>query len=156
MYHYFSSREDLVAHLLLAAWTQTNDLVRESVKALPASASPLGRFTTAVAAHLLSVLQSGTYTSALVRILGQVPAGVREKVAVHQRDYLDYWHVLFQDAVAAREIRDDLDPSVTIMLLIGTLNWAVEWYRPDGALSPQELVAQFSTLLFDGLVGGRG
>jgi AcrR family transcriptional regulator len=155
MYHYFSSREDLVAQLLLAAWKRTNDLVRESVGALPADASPLSRFGTAMAAHLLSVLQSGAYTSALIRILGQVPDSVREKTVAHQRAYLDYWSQLLQDAMTAGEIRADLDPWVTIMMLIETLNWAVEWYRHDGKLSPPDLVSQFSSLVFDGLIAGR-
>ncbi|UIX29394.1 TetR family transcriptional regulator [Streptomyces sp. GQFP] len=154
MYYHFDSREDLVVHLLLAAWKRTNDLVRESVNALPADAAPLQRLTTAIAAHLLSVLQSGAYTSALMRILGQVPEDVREQVVTHQRAYVDYWRQSFQDAVAAGDIRDDLDPSVTVMMLIGALNWAVEWYRPDGRLSPQDLVSQFTTLVFDGLILG--
>ncbi|MEV8546478.1 TetR family transcriptional regulator [Streptomyces sp. NPDC051572] len=154
MYYHFSSREDLVVHLLLAAWKRTNDLVRESVNALPAGATPLQRFATAIAAHLLSVVQSGAYTSALMRILGQVPEDVREQAVAHQRAYVDYWRQSFQDAVAAGDIRDDLDPSVTVMMLIGALNWAVEWYRPDGRLNPQDLVNQFATLVFDGLIPG--
>jgi AcrR family transcriptional regulator len=152
MYHYFSSREDLVAHLVLAAWAQTNSLVRDSVNGLPGNAGALQRLSTAVIAHLLSVVQEGAYTSALVRILGQVPAGVRDRTVGHQREYIQYWRQLLEDAVAAGEIRDDLDLSVTIMMLHGTLNWAVEWYRPDGRLPPKELVAQLIALVLDGLI----
>jgi AcrR family transcriptional regulator len=152
MYHYFSSREDLVAQLVLAAWAQTNSLVRDSVDALPQDAGAVQRFSTAVIAHLLSVVQEGAYTSALVRILGQVPAAVRDRTVGHQREYIQYWRQLLEDAVAAREIRDDLDLSVTIMMLHGTLNWAVEWYKAEGRLPPRELVAQLITLVLDGLI----
>jgi AcrR family transcriptional regulator len=152
MYYHFGSREDLVVQLLLAGWKRTNDLVRESVNALPPGTSALRRFATAIAAHLLSVLRSGAYTSALIRILGQVPESVREQTVTRQRAYLDYWYESFREAVAAGDIRDDLDPSVTVMMLIGALNWAVEWYRADGRLSPEELVEQFTSLVFDGLV----
>ncbi|ORB77119.1 hypothetical protein BST46_26330, partial [Mycobacterium timonense] len=41
--------------------------------------------------------------------------------------------------------------SVTTMLLTGALNWAVEWYRPDGPLSPEDLAGQVATLVFDGV-----
>jgi AcrR family transcriptional regulator len=152
MYHYFSSREDLVAQLVLAAWAQTNSLVRDSVDALPEDAGALRRFSTAVIAHLLSVVREGAYTSALVRILGQVPAAVRDQTIGHQRQYIAYWRELLQDAIAAGEVRDDLDLSVTVMMLHGTLNWAVEWYRTDGRVSPRELAAQLITLILDGLM----
>ena len=151
MYHHFTSREDLVTHLLLAAWKRTDELVRESVKALPDGVTPRDRFATAMAAHLLSVLQAGAYTSALVRILGQVPDSVREHTAPHQRAYLDYLRQLLQDAITAGEIRDDLDVSIVLMILSGALNWAVEWFSADGKLSPESLVIQFTTLVFDGL-----
>lgn len=152
MYHYFSSREDLVAHLVLAAWAHTNNLVRDSVDALPDDAGALQRFTTAVTAHLLSVLHEAAYTSALVRILGQVPAAVRDRTITHQREYIRYWRQLMEDAIATGEIRHDLDLSVTIMMLHGTLNWAVEWYRADGRLTPNDLATQLVTLVLDGLI----
>ena len=102
-------------------------------------------------AHLLSVLHRGAYTSALVRILGQVPDSVRERTVVNQRAYLDYWRHLLQDAVAAGQIRNDLDISVVLMMLTGALNWAVEWHRPDGSLNPEELAIQFVSLVYDGI-----
>jgi AcrR family transcriptional regulator len=151
MYHHFRSREDIVVHLLKAAWQRTNDLVRESVKALPGDALAHERFATAMAAHLLSVLESTTYTSSMVRILGQVPDGVREQTVHDQRSYMDYLRDLFQDAVRAGEIRSDLDASTTMMVIVGMLNWVVEWYQDGGKLSPEELVTQFTSLMFNGL-----
>ncbi|MEM6110512.1 TetR family transcriptional regulator [Mycobacterium sp. 050272] len=151
MYYYFKSREHLVVEMVLVAWKRTDDLARLSVDALPADATALDRFSTAVTAHLLSVLRNTMYTSALVRILGQIPDSVREQTANHQRAYLDYWRGLIEDAIASGEIRKNIDPSVTTMLLTGALNWAVEWYRPDGPLSPEELASQVATLVFDGV-----
>ena len=151
MYYYFKSREHLVVEMVLVAWKRTNDLARLSVGALPADATPLDRLSTALTAHLLSVLRNTMYTSALVRILGQIPDGVREQTVTHQRSYLDYLRGLIEDAIASGELRADIDPSVTTMLITGALNWAVEWYRPGGALSPEDLARQVATLVFDGV-----
>lgn len=151
MYYYFRSREHLVVEMLLLAWKRTDDLARLSVNALPADATALDRFSTALIAHLLSVLRNSMYTSALVRILGQVPDSVRDQTVSRQRAYLDYWRGLLHDAVTSGEIRADIDPAAATMLLTGALNWAVEWYRPDGKLSPEELATQVSTTVFDGV-----
>jgi hypothetical protein len=137
--------------LMLAAWKRTADLARLTVNALPADATALDRFSTALTAHLLSVLRNSMYTSALVRILGQIPDGVRDQTDGRQRAYLDYWRGLMHDAVASGEIRADIDLAVATMLLAGALNWAVEWYRPDGELSPEDLAIQVSTMVFDGV-----
>jgi len=151
MYYYFKSREHLVVEMLLVAWKRTDDLARLSVNALPADATALDAFSTALTAHLLSVLRNSMYTSALVRILGQIPDGVRDQTVNQQRAYLDYWRGLLQDAIDSGEVRADLDPAAVTMLLTGALNWAVEWFRPDGALSAEELALQVSTLVFDGM-----
>ncbi|MCV7036024.1 TetR family transcriptional regulator [Mycobacterium heckeshornense] len=155
MYYYFKSRDHLVVEMLLDAWKRTDGLARLSVDALPADATALDRFSTALTAHLLSVLRNSMYTSALVRILGQIPDSVRNQTVNHQRAYLQYWRSLMEDAIASGEIRTDTDPPVTTMLLTGALNWAVEWYRPDGMLSPEELATQVATLVFDGVTKVR-
>lgn len=151
MYYYFKSREHLVVEMVLVAWKRTDDLARLSVDALPAGTTALGRLSTALSAHLLSVLRNTMYTSALVRILGQIPDSVREQTVTHQRSYLGYLRGLIEDAIASDEIRADIDPSVTTMLITGALNWAVEWYHPEGALSPEDLARQVATLVFDGV-----
>ncbi|STZ41106.1 TetR family transcriptional regulator [Mycolicibacterium gilvum] len=151
MYYYFKSREHLVVEMVLVAWKRTDNLARLSVDALPADATALDRLSTAMAAHLLSVLRNTMYTSALVRILGHIPDTVRDQTVNHQRAYLEYWHGLIEDAIASGEIRKNTDSSVTTMLITGALNWAVEWYHPDGNLSPEELARQVATLVFDGV-----
>jgi len=155
MYYYFKSREHLVVEMLLVAWKRTDGLARLSVDALPADATALDRISTALTAHLLSVLRNTMYNSALVRMLGQIPDSVRDQTINQQRAYLEYWRGLIEDAIASGEIRTDTDPAVTTMLLTGALNWAVEWYRPDGMLSPEELATQVATLIFDGVTTVR-
>ncbi|BCO36300.1 TetR family transcriptional regulator [Mycobacterium heckeshornense] len=151
IYYYFKSREHLVSEMVLVAWKGTNDLAHLSVDALPAEATALDRFSTALTAHLLSVLRNTMYSSALVRILGQIPDSVREQTVNYQRAYLEYLRDLIEDAIASGEVRADIDPSVTIMLITGALSWSVEWYRPDGALSPEDLARQVATLVFNGV-----
>jgi hypothetical protein len=102
-------------------------------------------------AHMLSVLRVGDYTSAMLRILGQVPDDVRSTISPLQRTYLELWRGLLRDAEAAGDIRTDLDLSVVLMVITGALNWTVEWYEPGHHLTPEDLAAQFRTLVFEGM-----
>jgi AcrR family transcriptional regulator len=151
LYYHFDSREDLVTHLLMDAWRRTHTVVSVSVEGLPARTAAVNRLGTAMTAHMLSVLRVGDYTSAMLRILGQVPDDVRSTISPLQRTYLELWRGLLRDAEAAGDIRTDLDLSVVLMVITGALNWTVEWYEPGHHLTPEDLAAQFRTLVFEGM-----
>ncbi|GAA0612343.1 hypothetical protein GCM10009547_12960 [Sporichthya brevicatena] len=152
LYYHFDSREDLVSHLLRNAWHHTDDMVRRSVEGLPARTAPINRLCTVMSAHMLSILSEANYTSAMLRILGQVPDEVRATIGPLQRTYLELWRELLSEAQSAGDIRSDLDLSVVLMVLNGALNWTVEWYQPDTSnLTPAELAEEFCKLVFEGM-----
>ncbi len=155
LYYHFASREDLVVHLLRNAWERTDSAARRSVDDLPTRTAPINKLATAMTAHLLSVLAWGDYTSAMLRILGQVPDDVRATILPLQRTYLDLWRGLLNDAADAGDIRSDLDLSVVLMMLAGALNWTVEWYHADHHLTPEQLAEQFCTLALEGMTTRR-
>jgi AcrR family transcriptional regulator len=155
LYYHFESREDLVAELVRLAWERTTTFVHQSVEALPDSAGEIDRLSTAMGAHLLSVLEANAYTSALVRILGQIPEEVRQKSVADQREYARYWRDLLKAAAAAGKIRQDLDLAAMQMMLMNALNWTVEWYRPDGRLRPEDIASEFVSVVLDGLAVRR-
>jgi len=154
LYYHFDSREDLVTHLLRRAWQHTDRIVHLNVDALPARTAPINRLSTAMTAHLLSVLSEGNYTSAMLRILEQVPAEVRSEIAPLQRDYLELWRGLLRSTTEAGDIRPGLDLSVVLMIVTGALNWTAEWYRPYRYPGPPELAYQACAVIFDGLSTG--
>jgi AcrR family transcriptional regulator len=151
LYYHFESREDLVISLMRDAWERTNDFVRRCVDQLPAGASELDRLTVAIAAQLVSALEKGTRTAAVIEMMAQVPENVRRQSLVDQRAYLAYWREILQRAAGNGEIRSDLDLSATLMLILGGLNWTAEWFDPKAGLKPPEIAAQWATIVIDGL-----
>ena len=150
LYYHFDSKETLVEAVLTAGVDGAVDATRHAVEALGADAEPMVRLRAALAAHLRVVLADSAYASANLRILGQVPAAIRERHLKRQRVYGEFWRRLFQQAADAGEIRADLDLSVVRMLALGALNWSVEWYR-SGGRSPDEIAAHATTMILDGL-----
>ena len=78
--------------------------------------------------------------------------GPVEAAALERRRHFD---ARMTDVVAQAQraglVRDDLDPSVVARLAFGAMNSTVEWYRPDGRVSPTELADAVSTLVFRGI-----
>ena len=151
LYYHFSSREELVTELFRLAWEHTDQFVRACVGRLPQDASELDRLGVALCAQLVSSLDRGTHTSAVVKIMPQVPDTVLQRSRIDQRSYIGYLRAILQRAAAAGELRADLDLSAALMMVLGALNWTPDWYDPNGAMRPQEIAAQWVSVIFDGL-----
>jgi hypothetical protein len=44
------------------------------------------------------------------------------------------------------------DTALAVRALMGILNWTITWYRPDGALSIEQIADQYSSLVLNGLM----
>lgn len=154
VYYYFASKEDLVEEVLRAGLAKASAFVEERVAAVPEGRPALDRLRAAIEGHVLVVLEIGDYASANIRIFGQLPDDIRRRHEAQQRAYGDLWHSLLDDARSAGELRRDVDLSVIRMLILGALNWAVEWYRPR-TLTAAEVARNATTMICEGLAPRR-
>jgi transcriptional regulator, TetR family len=89
------------------------------------------------------------FVTLLLRVRGNSPV---EQAALQRRRRFDR---VVTDLVRAAEeegdVRPDVDPAITSRLLFGTVNSLVEWYRPDGGLSADDLADALVATTFQGL-----
>lgn len=130
IYYYFASRDDLVEEVMWAGAHRVRLHVEEVLAALPEDTDPRARLLAAVDAHLRYELQISDYTTASVRNAGQVPEHLRVRPAAEEGEYSRLWRELFLSAQDAGLLRDGLDINVFRLLLLGSMNWAVEWWNP--------------------------
>jgi len=130
IYYYFSSRDELVEEVMWVGAHTVRLHVEEELAALDEDASPMDRLMVAVDAHLRYELQVSDYATASIRNAGHVPEHVRERPAAEEGLYSRLWRELFVAAQHAGEVRADLDINVFRMLLLGAMNWVVEWWNP--------------------------
>jgi len=154
LYYHFDSKDELVEEVLRVGLATAVDATRKAVEALGRGANPIAKLRAAIEAHLTTILAESDYASADLRILGQVPEPIRERHLKQQREYGAFWASLLRKAVASGQLRADLDLSVVRMLVLGALNWSVEWYREDGR-TPAEIAAHLSAMILEGLLAKR-
>lgn len=154
LYYHFASKDELVASVLEAGVAGARDAVLAATTALGEDADPVERIRVAVRAHLRAILAQGSLTKANIRGYGQVPRHVADRLTTAWQDYGDVWRVLVDAAVAGGHIRSDLDPSVVRLLLIGAMNWSVEWFTAEGPLDSEEVADHLLAMALDGLLPG--
>ncbi|MCU4672959.1 TetR/AcrR family transcriptional regulator [Microbacterium fluvii] len=130
IYYYFGSRDDLVEEVMWAGAHRVRVHVEEVIAAAAPSATPMDRILAAVDAHLRYELQISDYTTASVRNAGQVPEHLRVRPAAEEAAYSRIWRDLFHAAQDAGELRPEIDLNIFRLLLLGSMNWAVEWWNP--------------------------
>jgi len=78
-------------------------------------------------------------------------ASERQKEIIAARDrYERALRRMIQDGIAAGELRPT-NPKTAVFAILGAINWIARWYRPEGALKPDELGAEFAEHLLGGL-----
>lgn len=100
--------------------------------------------------HLETVLDELGGSSVHVAV-GELPPE-RFAEVFQQRDvYERIVRSVITDGVAEGTFRP-VDPKVATTAILGALNWTVVWYRPGGALTPQEIADDYATLFLAGLL----
>ncbi|HWJ82456.1 MAG TPA: TetR/AcrR family transcriptional regulator [Nocardioides sp.] len=150
VYHYFSSRDDLVGAVMREGQLIVRRTVEAALAALPADAGIGDRLAAAVDAHLRVELELSDFATAVTRNAGQLPPSVRGELAAESREYHDVWRSLLQQAEHAGCLHPDLDVHAGRMLVIGALNWATEWRRASTPVD--DVVKAAQTFVLGGLL----
>ncbi|MDN4489564.1 TetR/AcrR family transcriptional regulator [Demequina sp. SYSU T00068] len=149
IYYYFSSRDELVEEVMWVGANRVRLHLAEVLAALPEDTSCMDRLMVAVDAHLRFELQLSHYATASIRNAGHVPEQLRIRPAAEEALYSRLWRELFAEAQQAGEVRADLDINMFRLLLLGAMNWVVEWWNPR-TRSLDELVATAQAMVRTG------
>lgn len=150
IYYHFESKELILEEVLDIGIRRIADAVKRDVEALPPNTLPSDKIRVGIETHLRTLLQQGPYSSANIRVFGQVPRTVQQRNLKLRGIYADFWRDLLSEARDAGEIDKNFDLSLIRMFLFGALNWTVEWYKP-GKRTLSEFADEVWTILFRGV-----
>jgi AcrR family transcriptional regulator len=150
IYYYYSSRDELIEEVMWSGIADMREHVAKVLDELPDGTPPLQRLLTAVEAHLRHALEISDYTTASIRNAGQVPVEIRKRQILEEERYGEIWRRLINDLARDGQLRPQFDFYITQMLVLGALNWAVEWWHPRRG-SIEAVVANAQLLIQHGL-----
>jgi AcrR family transcriptional regulator len=143
IYYYFSSRDQLIEEVVVVGTIKLRDFVAAALDRAPTTATALERIDVAVEAHIRQLMSESGFAHAVIRNVGQLPPAIRGRQLIEERKYAEMWRALFGEAHADGSMRAELDPELARLLVIGSLNWATEWWTPQrGSLDAVVATAQ--------------
>ena len=112
-----------------------------AVQAVPARTSSQTMLRTLVRAHFDVLLGPGSdFIPVMLYEWRSLSAEQRHDISELQRDYETAWADALQALSAAGSIL--ADARVARLMMLGALNWSVQWYKPKNGLSLDELTDQ--------------
>jgi TetR/AcrR family transcriptional regulator, cholesterol catabolism regulator len=150
IYYYYSSRDELIEEVMWSGIADMREHVAAVLEGLPDGTSPVARLLAAAEAHLRHALEISDYTTASIRNAGQVPMAIRKRQILEEERYGEIWRRLINDIAREGLLRPELDLYIAQMMVLGSLNWAVEWWNPRRG-SIESVVANAQSIIRHGL-----
>lgn len=151
LYYYIDSKEDLLFTVL----SETYELARAQIDLVEAmeGLEPLERLSEYIQAHVNFIAEHTTKMAIYYSDFDLV-GEERRQVLIGQREQFEsYITGLIVQAQEAGEVNRSVDAKMAAYLILGAMNWAYTWYRPDGRVSPRKLGKLAADLALNGLRG---
>ncbi|HVN15892.1 MAG TPA: TetR/AcrR family transcriptional regulator [Anaerolineales bacterium] len=148
LYHHVSSKQEI----LLALLDRALEMLTERITPIASQSIPADKkLHQMIRVYLQSLAEQPDLSSVLLF----EHRSLDKKSHVRHIPNRDRFESLWRDVVK-EGVRADLfscpDVGMTVRALMGTLNWTLTWYRPDGPLSIERIADQYTDLFFNGLL----
>ncbi|MBC7131986.1 MAG: TetR family transcriptional regulator [Roseovarius sp.] len=155
VYYHFKSKDAIVDEVLNAGLRDLVTGVRSAIAALDRPHDHHARIATAIWAHMQFLFMASEFTSANIRSYGMLPRELRKRHRDIRYEYATLWDGILREAQQAGAIRSDIKIVPLRQVMLGALNWTVEWFDPTRDGQPDSLSLEaFSEMLISLLLEG--
>lgn len=132
LYHHFDSKEQMLELALERALGPLEQIFDDAEEG-PADV----RIRRIIRGAVVLAGKQRRALTLLLRVYGN--SGAERRALERRRVLTNRLHELFAASKTEGTLRDDLDPWLAARFTFGLVNSLVEWYRPDGPISPEQL-----------------
>jgi len=147
IFYHFRNKEEILQAVME---NSIRRIIEAARAALDGVVSPRERLTVLTRSHL-EILLGGTQDDMFVLLYEwrSLPGALRRPLLELRAAYERIWREVVTAACEEGLLRGE--PALTARLMLGTLNWTVQWYQPGGGLTPSQLGDRvLDMLLHDG------
>ncbi|WP_424950014.1 TetR/AcrR family transcriptional regulator [Deinococcus sp.] len=148
LYAHISGKEELLSEIVNRAARQF-DAALFSLRA--EDLTPQARLREAMSRHLTVIAENMETATVFFHEWKHLSAEPLGSVIAWRDGIEGFYRELIEDGVRAGVYRQGLNVKMAANLVLSSVNWAYTWYRPGGALSPQDVALIFEQMLMGGL-----
>ena len=148
LYHHFQSKDEILFHIMNHALDITEERV---VKAVRGIQNPEERLRTVIRLHIEVVLSvRDREVTVMLHENHPLPPSLRKQINQRKKDYIHFVEGLIAEVQKQKGTKGTVSARAAALALLGMINWIYQWYKPEGRLQAQDLIPQYTELLFAG------
>jgi AcrR family transcriptional regulator len=144
IYYYFDSKE---AALEAVCADGLADFGTRALAILRAPGTASQKVAKLVFQHLSPALERQDFSLVFLRERRFLPRPARERIRALEHRYERIIQKVIEQGIASGEFRDDLDPRMATLALLGLGNSAVAWYGREPAATLERITSSYIDLL---------
>jgi TetR/AcrR family transcriptional regulator, cholesterol catabolism regulator len=155
LYHHFQSKDEILYEIMNHAMEITQERVLNPVRGI---ADPEERLRALIRLHIEVVLSPrDREITVMLHENHPLPAALRKRINARKKDYIHFLENLMAEVQkqVQRQVQKEssrrVSPRAAAFALLGMINWIYQWYKPEGDLQAQNLIPQFTDLIFGGI-----
>jgi AcrR family transcriptional regulator len=148
LYHHVSSKQEILLALLDRALV----ILTERITPLAIQSAPADeKLRNMIKAYLQLLAENADLASVLLFEHRSLDPKQHARHIPNRDRFEALWRDVILDGVRAGLFACP-DPAIAVRALLGSLNWTVTWFRPNGGLSIEQIANRYADMLFDGLL----
>lgn len=154
LYHHFPSKDEILFEIMNHAMEITQERVLDPVRRI---ADPEDRLRALIRLHIEVVLSPrDREITVMLHENHPLPPVLRKRINARKKEYIHFVEALIAEVQVKiqrpRPGRCAVSPRAAAFALLGMINWIYQWYKPEGELQANNLVPQFTDLVFGGIL----
>lgn len=148
LYHYFSSKQELLYLTLLEA---VSGALAQAQKIVESDASSRRKLRLFLIDHIESIVLNLEAVTVFLEEGRYLEKAYREKYVSMRDKYEKLLRRIIEEGMARGEFRK-IDPKIMGFAILGMCNWMIRWYDPNGPLSARKIAIRYVNILEKGLL----
>ncbi len=150
LYHHFQSKDEILFEIMNHAMDITQERVINPVRSIGSAEE---RLRTLIRLHIEVVLSPrDREITVMLHENHPLPPSLRRRINARKKEYVHFLEGLMREVQQARQAKGHVSPRAAAFALLGMTNWIYQWYKPEGDLQANNLVPQFTELIFGGIL----
>lgn len=150
LYSHIDAKESLLWEMLNAAADRFFAAVRPI---LDADLIPLEKLRRVIAAHVKVITSNVTAAAVFSTQWRHLSEPRRSEFTARRDEYEQMFRDLVRDGIRSGAIAD-MDEKFATLLILSSINWIYQWYKPDGAMTSEEVARKLTDMFLNGLRRG--
>jgi AcrR family transcriptional regulator len=153
LYHHFHSKDEILFEIMNHAMEITRERVLNPVRNI---ADPEQRLRALIRLHIEVVLSPrDREITVMLHENHPLPPSLRKRINLRKKEYVHFLEKLVAEVQSKSRrphaAKEKVTPRAAAFALLGMINWIYQWYKPEGDLQAQNLIPQFTDLIFGGI-----